>query len=147
MSRPAEPILTPQQKRLVRESFETVREYADSLTMLFYGRLFEMQPAVRNLFKANMGEQSRKLLDMLVTVVDAIDQFETLRPKLNELGRKHVTYGALPEHYDVVRMALLWALAQALEQQFDPETKAAWDHMLRGITAAMLEDVLPKTPS
>ena len=31
--------LPPQQKRLVRDSFEVVQDYASSLTKLFYGRL------------------------------------------------------------------------------------------------------------
>jgi len=131
--------LTPQQKRLVRESLESLREYSTSLTKLFYGRLFELAPQVRGLFKTSLEEQSRKLLDMLVTIVEALDHFEELRPRLAELGAKHVTYGARPEHYDVLRIALLWAITQALEQEFDRDTKAAWDQLLHAVSAAMLE--------
>jgi hemoglobin-like flavoprotein len=133
------PTLTLEQKRLVRESFESAREYSTSLTKLFYGRLFELAPGVRPLFKTGLEEQSRKILDMLATVVESLDSFEELRPKLAELGRKHVTYGARPEHYEVVRAALLWAFAQALEHEFDRDTKAAWEQMLRAVSAAMLE--------
>jgi Hemoglobin-like flavoprotein len=139
MSAETRPALTPHQKRLVRESFEVVQEYSTSLTKLFYGRLFELEPTVRGLFRHSLDEQSRKLLEMIATVVDALDRFEELRPQLADLGRRHVTYGARPEHYDVLRVALLWALAQALEHEFDPETRGAWDQMLRVITAAMLD--------
>jgi nitric oxide dioxygenase len=132
-------VLTPQQKQLVRQSLESAQEYSTALTKLFYGRLFELAPEVRILFKVSIEEQSRKLLEMLITAVDALDHFEELRPLLAELGRKHVTYGARPEHYDVLRVALLWALAQALEQEFDRDSRAAWDRMLRAISAAMLE--------
>jgi nitric oxide dioxygenase len=135
----AVPLLTREEKRLVRESFESAREYSNSLTKLFYGRLFELAPGVRPLFRTGMEEQSRKLLEMLATVVESLDSFEKLRPKLVELGRKHVEYGAKSEHYDVVRTALLWAFAQALELEFDRDTKAAWDRMLREISAVMLE--------
>lgn len=138
MSTPELLALTPQQKRLVRESFQTVQEYSNSLTKLFYGRLFELAPSVRRLFASDLSEQSRKLLEMLATVVNALDRFEELRPQLAELGRRHVTYGARPEHYDVVRVALLWALAQALEHEFDRDTRHAWDQMLRAISAAMV---------
>jgi hemoglobin-like flavoprotein len=138
MSTPELLALTPQQKRLVRESFQTVQEYSNSLTKLFYGRLFELAPSVRSLFASDLSEQSRKLLEMLATVVNALDRFEELRPQLAELGRRHVTYGARPEHYDVVRVALLWALAQALEHEFDRDTRHAWDQMLRAISAAMV---------
>ena len=138
MSTPELLALTPQQKRLVRESFQTVQEYSNSLTKLFYGRLFELAPSVRGLFASDLNEQSRKLLEMLGTVVNALDRFEELRPQLAELGRRHVSYGARPEHYDVVRVALLWALAQALEHEFDRDTRQAWDQMLRAISAAMV---------
>src|SRR5215470_1373332 len=131
--------LTPRQKRLVRESFESVQGYSNSLTKLFYGRLFEIAPGVRPLFKHSLEEQSRKLLAMLGAIVDALDHLEELRPQLVELGRKHVTYGAKPEHYEAMRTALLWALAQALDFEFDSETRLAWDQMLRVVAATMLE--------
>src|SRR5215831_8959514 len=67
MSTKPTPILTPRQKRLVRESFESVADYSTSLTKLFYGRLFEVAPGVRGLFKISLEEQSKKLLEMLAT--------------------------------------------------------------------------------
>jgi hemoglobin-like flavoprotein len=132
-------ILTSQQTRLVRQSFESIEEYSNSVVKLFYGRLFELEPAARALFKGSIEDQSRKLLDMLRNIVAALDDFEHLRPTLAELGRKHVTYNVKPEHYEVLRLALLWAFARALDVEFDPETKAAWDRMLRAVSAAMLE--------
>jgi hemoglobin-like flavoprotein len=131
--------LTLRQRHLVRESFATVRSYSNSFTKLFYGRLFEIAPSARGLFKHGIEEQSRKLLDMLSTIVSALDDLDTLRPQLAELGRKHVTYGAKAGDYDSVRRAILWALAHALEFEFDPETKSAWDRMLQAVSAVMLE--------
>jgi len=131
--------LTSREKLLIKQSFELVQPYSNSLTKLFYGRLFELRPDVRRLFKTSLEEQSRKLFDTLAIVIEALDQFEAIRPRLAELGRKHVTYGATPTDYDSVRAALLWALGQALEMGFDREMKAAWDHLLRAIAAAMLE--------
>lgn len=131
--------LSPAERRLVRQSFLSAQEYSTALTKLFYGRLFEVAPGVRGLFRVSIEEQSRKLLEMLRTVVESLDQFEQLRPRLEELGRKHVEYGARPEHYDVLRQALLWTLAQALGLEFDPQTRAAWDKLLRSISATMLD--------
>jgi hemoglobin-like flavoprotein len=139
MNLPPASILTSQQKRLIKQSFESVQGYSTSLTKLFYGRLFELRPEVRPMFKSSLEDQSRKLLDMLVIIIEALDDFEVLRPRLADLGRKHLEYGAMPEHYDVVRIALVWALAQALEFEFDAETKAAWNQMLNAVAAAMLE--------
>jgi nitric oxide dioxygenase len=128
--------LSPRQKRLVRESFESLREYSDAVVLLFYGRLFELAPEVRGLFKIEIREQARKLLDMLRSMVDALDRFEELRPQLAELGRKHAGYHVQPEHYQVLVTALMWAFGQALGMEFDRETRAAWEHLL---SAVMLE--------
>jgi hemoglobin-like flavoprotein len=137
--------LTPLQQRLVRESFASAGEYSDAVVQLFYGRLFELDPAVRGMFKIDIKEQSRKLLDMLSTIVGALDNFEELRPKLGELGRRHVTYGVKPEHYETLKRALLWALGRALDSEFDAETRAAWAQLLDAVAAAMLapESVTP----
>src|SRR5262245_43380184 len=97
--------LTPQQKRLVRQSFESVQQYSDAVVQLFYGRLFELQPGVRALFKVNIKDQSAKLLDMMSMIVDALDRFDELRLPLAELGRKHVAYGTQPAHYETFRVA------------------------------------------
>jgi len=130
--------LTAEQKRLVRASFESLEEYSDSVVQLFYGRLFEIAPQVRPLFRVDLTQQSRKLLDMLTTIVSAIDNFEALRPRLEDLGHKHIAYGAKPEHYDALRVALLWAMGAALDLEFDKETRAAWGELLGMVSGAMI---------
>src|ERR1041385_2872834 len=116
-------MITSQQKRRVRQSYQTVQEIAEPVAMLFYGRLFDLDPSLRPLFKVDMHEQSRKLMAMLTNVVDSLDDFDKLRPLLAELGRKHVSYGVLPAHYLTLRSALLWSFGQALQSAFDRETQ------------------------
>ena len=130
--------LTSEQKRLVRVSFESLEEYSASVVKLFYGRLFEIAPHARPLFRVDIGEQSRKLLDMLTTIVGAMDHFEALRPRLEELGRRHIAYGAKIEDYESLRIALLWAMGAALDLEFDRATKAAWSELLGMVSGAMI---------
>src|ERR1700720_3828371 len=66
--------LTPRQKRLVRESFESLREYSDSVVLLFYGRLFELAPQTRGMFKIGIPEQARKLMNTLTSLIEALDR-------------------------------------------------------------------------
>jgi hemoglobin-like flavoprotein len=135
--------LSPRQKRLVRESFASLEEYSDSVVRLFYGRLFEIAPQVRSLFHSDLRAQSRKLHQMLDSIVNALDRFDELQPTLEELGRRHIAYGALPEHYDALRSALMWALGTALESEFDQETRAAWNQLIQGVANAMLKGARP----
>jgi nitric oxide dioxygenase len=61
---------------LVRESFEPLKEYETSVVLLFYGRLFEIAPETRALFKIDIHEQSVKLMETLRMTVEALDRFE-----------------------------------------------------------------------
>ena len=131
--------LTARQKRLVRESFESVREYSDSVVLLFYGRLFELAPQVRGLFKIEIREQARKLMDTLTSLVAALDRFEELRRDLADLGRRHAGYNVEPAHYQLLVTALTWAFAQALGIEFDRETRVAWEQLLGAVSAVMIE--------
>jgi hemoglobin-like flavoprotein len=131
--------LTPRQKRLVRESFESLREYSDSVVLLFYGRLFELAPHTREMFKIGMPEQARKLMNTLTSLIDSLDRFEELRQNLAELGRRHVGYNVEPAHYQLLVTALMWAFGQALDLEFDRETRTAWEQLLGAVSAVMIE--------
>jgi len=140
-------LLSKKQKQLVRDSFESVQAYGTSVVVLFYGRLFELAPETRALFKIDIREQARKLVETLRTTIEALDKFEELQPVLAELGRKHVEYRVQPYQYEKLRSALLWALGQALGLEFDRETRAAWDQLLSMISAVMLEAAAQERPT
>src|SRR5215469_3733974 len=131
------PIMTPAQRRLVRDSFELLREDARPLVLLFYGKLFEMDPAARRLFHNDIALQGQKLVDMLTQIVDALDDFQSMQVRLAELGRKHAGYGVRLDQYETLTSALLWAIAQALEGNFDPPTREAWSLAITSICTAM----------
>jgi nitric oxide dioxygenase len=124
---------------LVRESFESLREYSDSVVLLFYGRLFELAPQTRGMFKIGIPEQARKLMGTLTSLVDALDRFEELRQGLADLGRRHAEYKVEPAHYQVLVTALMWAFGQALGVEFDRETRTAWERLLNAVSAVMIE--------
>ena len=129
--------LTLEQKRLVRESFPSIRGASIPLAMLFYGRLFQLDPKLRPMFKNDLRVQSQKLMDMLTAVVDSLDQFDELEPMLRAMGQRHTAYGVRLEHYEAVKTALLWAFGQGLAAEFYPEVKAAWRAVLEAVSATM----------
>lgn len=129
--------MTPEQKQLIRESFPAIREMAGPVSLLFYGRLFALEPALRPMFRQDIELQGRKLMDMLTAVVDNLDQFEGLAPTLRALGQKHAGYGVRPEHYQTVARALIWALGQALDTQFYPELRSAWLAIIEAVSLSM----------
>jgi len=114
---------------------------ADTAAALFYARLFELDPALRPMFRGDMHEQGRKLMAMLKMVVNGLTRLEALVPAIEALGRRHVGYGVRDEHYAVVGSALLWTLGQGLGESFTPETEAAWSTAYT-ILATVMQDAM-----
>src|SRR5688572_13851961 len=104
--------MTPEQKTLVQQTFAMVTPIADTAASLFYRRLFDLDPTLELLFKGDMKEQGRKLMQALTVTVHGLDHLETTVPALQALGRRHVRYGVRDQHYDTVAAALLWTLQQ-----------------------------------
>jgi hemoglobin-like flavoprotein len=118
--------MTPENQALIRDSFAKVVPIAPQAAALFYERLFVLDPTLKPLFKGDMAEQGRKLMAMIGTAVANLDRLETIVPAVQDLGRRHKTYGVLPESYDTVAVALLWTLGQGLGEAFTPSVEAAW---------------------
>ena len=93
---------------------------------MFYGRLFEVAPAVRSMFPDDLSEQRKKLMTTLAVVVNGLSNLEAVLPAASALAKRHVPYGARPEHYPVVGGALLWTLEKGLGDAWTPDLAAAW---------------------
>lgn len=118
--------MSPEQVRLVQQSFAQIGGGGQAVARSFYGRLFEIDPSTRVLFKADLGAQGIKLMAMLALVVKALDHIEPLVPAIEGLARRHVGYGVSERQYPSVGAALVWTLDQALGDKFTPELRAAW---------------------
>ncbi len=118
--------MTPEQVQLVKDSWAQVTPIADKAAELFYGKLFEMDPSVKPLFKGDITEQGAKLMKMINTAVNGLDRLDEIVPAVQQLGARHVAYGVKDEHYDTVGAALLWTLETGLGDAFTAETKEAW---------------------
>ena len=58
----------------MQSTFEKVRPISQAAAGMFYGRLFEIAPEVKPLFKGDMAEQGRKLMATLAVVVGSSAQ-------------------------------------------------------------------------
>jgi hemoglobin-like flavoprotein len=118
--------MTPQQKELVQKTWTMVVPIADTAAELFYGRLFELEPSYRAMFRHDMTEQGKKLMKTINIAVTALDDVEPLIPVLKKMGADHVGYGVKERDYNVVGAALIWTLEKGLGDAFTDEVKNAW---------------------
>ena len=132
-----EPGLTERKKRLVQSSFTKVVPIADKAAEIFYAKLFQMDPEVKPLFKGDMKEQGAKLMSMIATAVNGLDNLEAIVPAVQNLGKGHVAYGVKASHYDTVGGALLYTLETGLGEDFTAEVKDAWTEVYTVLATTM----------
>jgi len=130
-------IVTNEQIKLVQDSFRQVAPIAETAAQLFYARLFDLDPDLESLFKGNLSEQGRKLMQMLALAVNSLDRMEQILPAVRSLGTRHVAYGVRDKDYDTVGQALLWTLRKGLGEAFTPEVEAAWTNLYATLASAM----------
>ena len=119
-------MIAPTQVALVQKSWRQVTPISATAAELFYGKLFSLDPALKPLFKGDMKEQGRKLMTMISTAVSGLSHLDAIVPAVQELGRRHQTYGVKPKDYDTVGTALLWTLNHGLGEAFTPDVEQAW---------------------
>ena len=118
--------MTPDQVKAIQDSFKLVAPISDQAAAIFYGRLFEIAPAVKPLFRGDMTEQGRKLMATLGVVVNSLGNLEAVLPAASALAKRHVDYGVKAEDYTPVGAALLWTLQQGLGEHWTPQLEEAW---------------------
>ena len=111
---------------LLQESFGKAAPIATTVVDLFYERLFALLPESRAMFPDDLRLHKRKLIGALRFVVHNLRTPSTLRPVLEDLGRRHAAYGVTAHHYDVAGVALLHALEQGLGGAWNERLEQAW---------------------
>ncbi len=131
--------MTPEQVELLQHSFARVVPISETTAELFYGRLFDIPPEIRPLFNASSPDQGRKFMSMLATLVRGLKDPQTILPTAQSLGGRHVGYGVVPEQYEHMGEALLWALEHVQGDDFTPDVRAAWAEAYAIISGVMTQ--------
>src|SRR5271169_2073798 len=132
--------VTPDQVKLVQQSFSKVAPISDQAAVMFYGRLFEIAPQVKSMFPADLTEQRSKLMATLAAVVNGLGNLQSILPAASALAKRHVSYGAKPEHYPVVGAALLWTLERGLGPGWTPDVADAWKAAYGTLSGFMISE-------
>jgi hemoglobin-like flavoprotein len=123
----------------LEESFDLVAPQGDELMRIFYDKLFEAAPSVQPLFaQVDMERQRQALLNMLLVLRESLRDLDDIVPDLEELGARHVEYGAQPGHYPVVGEVLIGAMAQVAGDGWKPEYTAAWQEAYQVVQDVMV---------
>lgn len=130
----------------LRESYNVIAPRAQELVDTFYNNLFAAAPAVRPLFPSDMRAQKGHLLAAIGLVVKHADNLNALAEPLQQMGARHVKYGAKPEHYPVVRDTMVASIAQITGKPWTPQLAADWTAALNAVAGYMLKGAAEATP-
>lgn len=130
--------MTSEEIKSIRKSFHLIAGKEQIVTLLFYNRLFQSNPNLRDMFPGDMESQAKKLADALKVLDASLDNIESIRPALRGLGSRHRhEYGVFEEHYAAFCQTLVNTLQETGGTRFDEDMKNAWNTLLRHVSAEM----------
>lgn len=118
--------MTSSQIQLVQSSWEQASPIADTVVRLFYRRLFEQTPELREAIHTSMSEQGDHLLESLQDLLEALSREEILG--CDEIGPVVVDSSTKE---DFVAEAWTWSLRQEVGRHAPPATCDAWRSVLQ----------------
>jgi len=132
--------MTTNQIQIVKKTWGIIARLDPSVAgTLFYTRLFAGRPEIKELFKSSIEEQSAKLISMINYAVSKLDKPAVMLSDVAKMAKRHVQYGVQPGHYLQVGNALIWTLAQALDEHWTEETRTAWASCYTMLSNTMIE--------
>ena len=139
--------MTPEQIEMVKTTWASVEQISDAAAEMFYGKLFELDPNLKSLFKGDMAEQGKKLMQMIGVAVANLHQLGEVMVPVQELGKRHVDYKVTEKDYDTVAAALLWTLEKGLGDAWNEDVKAAWTETYVTLADVMKQAAAEKVSS
>ena len=145
--------MTPEQTRLLAQSYAKLENRLYELGSAIFERLFEIDPSSRRLFKGDMDEQKLKMARLFGEAVRLRTRSQhflpvtgkggqVVIPGIGSLGARHeMTYGVRPEQYAHMRDAVLYAIWRLLGDDYNDEIGRAWSEIFDMLARAMQEHV------
>ena len=124
--------------RLLKESWALVEEQQDRVAGYFYARIFLSFPQLRDMFPVQMDTQRARLLGAIVQAVQTFDEPDRVDEYLRALGRDHRKFSVEPEHYAMIKFALVAALREYAGDRWNLQYEQAWSDVYDLIAAKMI---------
>jgi nitric oxide dioxygenase len=118
--------LTERQLLLIRDSFDMLRDDIEPRSIQFYDALFHHAPHLRDMFREDIAGQGMKFMTTLRVIVDNLHNPDAMAERYTDLGEGHRAMGIKAADFEPMGKALLETLANALGDDFTPETREAW---------------------
>lgn len=121
--------LTAQQIQIVKSTIPALEEHGVTITTLFYKRLLEAHPELKNIFNTahqSTGAQPAALAHAVWAYASNIENPGALSTAISRIGHKHASLGVTADLYPVVGQGLLAAIKDVLGDAATEPVIDAW---------------------
>jgi hemoglobin-like flavoprotein len=132
--------MTPTQISVVQASWQKVDEKNHEVAEMFYQRLFELAPDLRQFYQSDLHEYGAILMRNLGTAVASLARLDSVLPMLQDFGQQRFERGIKDGYETAVRNAMLWALEQRLAEAFTQDVRTAWNETYSLLTGIIQRD-------
>ena len=118
-------MLDPKTQEIIKSTAPLIKEKGEQITTRMYEILFSKYPETKELFKNAPQDQYKRLANAIFSYAANIDRLDALQEAIERMAQKHVETNVKPEHYPLVKDALLTAIKEVLNPP--QEVIEAWD--------------------
>ncbi len=134
-------MLTNEEIKIIKETVPLLKDEGQNITSIFYKRLFEEHPELKNVFNQTnqkKGLQSSALAMAVLAAADNIDDLSPIVPVIMPVVYKHCALQVQPEHYPIVGENLIWAIQEVTGLTDDSEIIQTWIKAYQAIADAFI---------
>ncbi len=130
-------MLDKQTQEIIKSTAPLIKENGEKITTRMYEILFSKYPETKELFKNAPPDQYKRLANAIFSYAANIDRLEALQEAIERMAQKHVETNVKPEHYPLVKDALLTAIKEVLNPP--EEIINAWDKAYDVLANVLIE--------
>lgn len=135
-------MIQPASISVIKSTVPVLQEHGETLTRLFYQRMFENSPEVKVFFNQahqQAGSQQRALAAAVCAYAENIDNPAVLSNAVEVIAQKHASLGIQAEHYPIVGQNLLAAIKELLGEAATDEIIDAWAEAYQALASIFIE--------
>jgi hypothetical protein len=127
--------MTVTQAHLVRRTFAQLERHGEVAALVFYRRLFELDPELRPGVKGDISEPARKFMDLLGLLISARGISAAPAAEWCDLAAWQAGSDGMEKYLATVRTAMIEMLGLTLGEDFTPEAAHAWEALFSEVEA------------
>ena len=124
----------------MKKTFAEIEKRQASFGDRFYANLFKISPELEKLFESiGIIMQGQMVLQAIGIMLENINRPEDLKVIFKGLGKRHVLYGVLPEHFDLIPKAFILTAKDFLGDKIGEDQVRDWETLFSLPIAFMKE--------